>query len=123
MPEPATQPGIDLPPPPSEDLMAALKLYVDLANSEKQAIWARHATMVVGNSLLINAVMQKPEAWTNRFLNIAGLFICFLWTVMTWVGWDWFRKSLREGKALSVHPSLNPFSTYDDIGDRHSDTI
>jgi len=66
-------------PPGADDSLAALKSYVDLANSEKQAIWARHATMVVGNSLLINAVRDPQlSPVLNVILSFAGLFLCIL---------------------------------------------
>ena len=48
--------------------MAVLKLYVELVNSERQAIWARYATMVVGNSLIFNAI--KPGVRTSETVNL-----------------------------------------------------
>ena len=44
--------SLDQPPeartPSLNEYLAVLKMHVDIANSEKQAIWARHATMLVG---------------------------------------------------------------------------
>ena len=60
------------PPPTTNDYLAALKFYVDLANSEKQAIWARHATMVVGNSLLINAIETEKGSGVGTMLSGAA---------------------------------------------------
>jgi hypothetical protein len=102
--------------PSSADEMASLKLYVDLANSEKQAIWARHATMLVGNSLIVNAVrsdIAKLEPMTTVFLNGAGLSLCIIWAVMTWTGWTWFYKCMAEGKKLNV--PHNPFKNIEDL--------
>lgn len=111
--------------PSTNDSLSALKFYVDLANAEKQAIWARHATMVVGNSLLINAVASELHLGIGFTLSLAGLFLCVLWGIMTWVGWSWFYKSIIDAKKLPVHPLLNPFSSFPHKGegDRHSDTI
>jgi hypothetical protein len=37
--------------------------------------------MVVGNSLLINAVRSELDIATNLFLSLAGLFLCILWGI------------------------------------------
>ena len=119
MPDPTTKSK----PPSADDALAALKFYVDLANSEKQAIWARHATMVVGNSLLINAVRSDPFSWTNVSLCVAGLVLCILWGIMTWVGWTWFYKAMADANKLPIDPLLNPFSSFPNLGDRRRDKI
>jgi len=113
------------PPPTLNDYLATLKLHVDLANSEKQAIWARQASMVVGNSLLINAIELEKGSWIGSVLSVAGLFLCVLWGLMTWDGWGWFYKSILDAKKLPIPPELNPFSSlpHKDKGNRHSDTI
>lgn len=64
----ASMPASDDP----KDAMAALKLYVDLANSERQAIWARTAAMLVGNSFIINAINSEPEDWLIPFCYEPG---------------------------------------------------
>jgi|SRR6516164_3774593 len=79
--------------------------------------------MVVGNSLLINAVRSELDIATNLFLSLAGLFLCILWGIMTWDGWNWFYKSMADAKKLPVDPLLNPFSSMPNLADRHSDTI
>jgi len=113
------------PPPTTNDYLAALKFYVDLANSEKQAIWARHATMVVGNSLLINAIETEKGSGVGTMLSGAGLVLCGLWGIMTWDGWKWFYKPILDAQKLPIKPELNPFSSFPHKGkgDRHSDTI
>jgi len=58
--------------------------------------------MVVGNSLLINAVRSELDIATNLFLSLAGLFLCILWGIMTWDGWNWFYKSMADAKKLPV---------------------
>jgi hypothetical protein len=109
--------------PSPADLMASLKLHVDLANSEKQAIWARHATMLVGNSLIVNAVRSDTPTPTTIWLNAAGLALCVVWAVMTFSGWNWFYKALEDGKNVPVDPSLNPFASFQNIGRRRTDWI
>ena len=37
----------------SPDEIAVLQAYVDLINSEREAIWARHNALLVANSLII----------------------------------------------------------------------
>jgi hypothetical protein len=117
------------PPPPSppqlSDYLATLKLHVDMANSEKQAIWARQASMVVGNSLLINAIEFEKGSWTGSILSIAGLLLCVLWGIITSDGWKWSYKPILDAKKLPIPPELNPFSSFPHKGkgDRHSDVI
>jgi hypothetical protein len=98
--------------------MGVLKLYVDLVNSERQAIWARYATMVVGNSLIFNAIILggRTSETVNLPYNAAGILLCFgiilcvIWTVMTWVGWNWFRDLQEDAKKLCTGGSINPFT-------------
>jgi hypothetical protein len=87
-------------------------MHLDNANGEKQAIWTRHATMLVGNSIIVQALVrpERFDHYTALFLNIAGLALCILWGAMTWGGWDWFYKSLRAGAIIQVDPIFNPFA-------------
>ena len=106
--------------------MAALKLYVDLANSERQAIWARNAAMLVGNSFVINAIKSEPaktEAGLNLFFSVAGLSLCIVWGIMVWDGWGWFYKHMVAAKALPVPPQINPFADFKELGDWTTDRI
>jgi hypothetical protein len=108
--------------------VAALKIYVDLINSERQAIWARTAAMLVANSFILNAIRFQPgkvEAagvGLNPFFGYAGLFLCLLWGIMTWHGWTYFHKCIVEGSRLPVDPCYNPLTKIKVI-DRRSDTI
>src|SRR5262249_35843297 len=98
--------------PSLSDRLAALKMHVDVANGEKQAIWTRHATMLVGNSIIVQALVrpERIDHHTALLLNIGGLVLCIPWGAMTWVGWDWFHKSLRAGAQIKIEPMSNPFS-------------
>jgi hypothetical protein len=116
----------DLPPDPQTapttgDYLAVLKMHVDMSNGEKQAIWARHATMLIGNSLIINAV--RSDAGTTLFLNVAGLALCAVWAVMTWHGCGWFQKSLADGNKVPIAPAVNPFADFSNPYRRWNDSI
>jgi hypothetical protein len=120
----------DLPPDPKApsigDYLTVLKMHVDMSNGEKQAIWARHATMLIGNSLIINAVRSdaaKLDAGTTLFLNGTGLALCVVWAVMTWQGWGWFRKSLADGNKVPIAPALNPLADFSGPYRRWKDSI
>jgi hypothetical protein len=91
---------------------------VDSANGEKQAIWTRHATMLVGNSLIIAGVRadgSNLDTGTTIFLNGLGLLLCLVWAVMNWSGWGWFHKALADGSRVPVDPLLNPLSSTNHI--------
>jgi hypothetical protein len=108
------------------DYLAVLKMHVDVSNGEKQAIWARQATMLVGNSLIVNAAWSdaaKLDAGATLFLNGAGLLLCLVWVVMTWNGWGWFHESLAGAKRVPIAPALNPFAGIPDPYRRWRDSI
>lgn len=93
------------------DRQATLKLYVDLVNSERQAIWARNAAMLVGNSFIANS-MRTTAANGDSALNVAysaaGIAICIIWTIIVWRGWGTFHCLTLEARDLVPDP-LNPF--------------
>jgi hypothetical protein len=107
----------------AKDAMAALKLYVDLANSERQAIWARTAAMLVGNSFIINAINSEPEDWLIPFFSVMGFILCIVWAIMTCNGWSWFYWSMRGGKNLPVPTQFNPFANLTGLDVYRSDKI
>src|SRR5512143_2311614 len=76
--------------------------HVYLANSEKQAIWTRHATMIVANSVLINGAWSKTPATVAPWLNLFGFFLRLVWGVMTW-----FYKTIKYGKSICVNRSIH----------------
>jgi hypothetical protein len=106
-------------PPKRSDHLATLKMHVDLANGEKQAIWTRHATMLVGNTIIAGA----RSGHAGVLLNILGLLLCGAWLWMTWVGWDEFHKSLSAGAAVKVERDLNPLAEYSTLPPRWRDPI
>jgi hypothetical protein len=112
-PIPTTPPSQSADRPSHQDALASLKFYVDLANSERQTIWTRHATMLVGNSLIVNAA--RSGGGDALFLNLAGLLLCLVWLVMICDGYRWFWKAMADSKNLGLGNPLNPFSGIDDI--------
>jgi hypothetical protein len=113
MADPQTSPPAKVEGVSPDDAKATLKLYVDLINSERAAIWARNAAMLVGNSFIINAIKSEParsESGLNLLFSLAGIAICVLWFIMTWVGWAYSNKLMRKAEKLPVgDPQLNPF--------------
>lgn len=99
--------------PNDQERQAAVKLYVDLVNSERQAIWARNAAMLVGNSFIANSMKTSVEGDStplNVAFSLAGMAICLIWAVMTWRGWGTFHHLTLEARSIVPGP-LNPFSS------------
>jgi hypothetical protein len=76
----------------SPDEIAVLQAYVDLINSEREAIWARHNALLVANSLIIGALAISPTAlWENKWAALgmisAGAIISAAWLGITLRGW------------------------------------
>ena len=98
------------------DAYATLKLYVDLANSERQTIWARNASMLVGNSFIITAI-RSNKATTDTSLSIAfslcGILICVLWAIMVVHGWSHLYKHMNKARTLPVCCKGNPYSEFE----------
>jgi hypothetical protein len=50
------------------DKATLFQAYVDLINSERETIWARHNALLVANSLIVGALALSPTALgTNRW--------------------------------------------------------
>ena len=72
----------------SSDEIAVFQAYVDLINSERETIWARHNALLVANSLIIGALAISPTAlWQNKWAALgmisAGLLISAAWLLIT----------------------------------------
>ena len=51
---------------PSDEI-AVFQAYIDLINSERETIWARHNALLVANSLIIGALAISPTAlWQDK---------------------------------------------------------
>lgn len=66
------------------DKATLFQAYVDLVNSERETIWARHNALLVANSLIVGALAVSPAAfWTSKWAPIAmlgaGMLISIAW--------------------------------------------
>jgi hypothetical protein len=63
-------------PAASSEELAVFQTYVDLVNSERATMWARHNAMLVANSLILSALAISPtHRWPDIALLTAGLLI------------------------------------------------
>jgi hypothetical protein len=81
----------------SSDEVAVFQAYVDLINSERETIWARHNALLVANSLIIGALAISPTAlWQNKWAALAmigaGLLISAAWLGITVEGWSAMKR-------------------------------
>jgi hypothetical protein len=84
-------------PANSPDEIAVFQAYVDLINSERETLWARHNTMLVANSLIIGALAISPTAlWENEWAALsmigAGLLISAAWLLISVLAWSAIRR-------------------------------
>ena len=68
----------------SPDEIAVFQAYVDLINSERETLWARHNALLLANSLIIGALAISPTAlwerkWAALAMLAAGLVISAAW--------------------------------------------
>ncbi len=99
----------------TSDAIAVFQAYVDLINSERETMWARHNALLVANSLIVGALTISPR---NKFADLgliaAGLVISGAWLVITIEGWSAVRRHVEVAGnlAASTFPELpNPFAS------------
>jgi len=105
-------------PANSSDEIAVFQAYVDLINSERETIWARHNALLVANSLIIGALAISPAAlWQNKWAALgmigAGLLISAAWLLITVLAWSAMRRhsDIAGAFASSCFKHLpNPFA-------------
>lgn len=95
------------------------KIYVDLTNSERQAIWARNGTLLFANVLAMNAIVfagsRAPEL--RPTLCYAGIGLCVLWAALAIEGWRYFYKHMRATFVLGwPEQHLHPFREFKNRG-------
>jgi hypothetical protein len=88
------------------DKATLFQAYVDLINSERETIWARHNALLVANSLIVGALALSPTAFaTNRWAAIAligaGLLISIAWFLITVHGWLAMRRHTEIASAFT----------------------
>ena len=49
-------------PPAEAEEFAVFQAYIDLINSERETLWARHNALLLANSLIIGALAISPAA-------------------------------------------------------------
>ena len=81
---------------PSDEI-AVFQAYIDLINSERETIWARHNALLVANSLIIGALAISPTAlWQDKWAALAmigaGLLISAAWLGITLQGWSAMKR-------------------------------
>jgi len=81
----------------SSDEIAIFQAYIDLINSEREAIWARHNALLVANSLIVGALAISPTAlWENKWAAFgmisAGAIISAAWLGITLQGWSAMKR-------------------------------
>ena len=55
------------------DKATLFQAYVDLINSERETIWARHNALLVANSLIVGAIAISPTAlWTDEWAAVGS---------------------------------------------------
>jgi hypothetical protein len=81
----------------SADELAIFQAYIDLINSERETLWARHNALLLANSLIIGALAISPAAlWDNQWAALAmlsaGLIISGAWAGITVLAWSAIRR-------------------------------
>jgi hypothetical protein len=100
------------------DKATLFQAYVDLINSERETIWARHNALLVANSLIVGALAISPkELWASKWTAVAligaGVLISTAWFLITIYGWTVMRRHAeiaREFAATHFKHLPNPFA-------------
>jgi len=76
---------------------AVFQAYIDLINSERETLWARHNALLLANSLIIGALAISPAAlWENQGAALAmlaaGLLVSGAWLGIASSGWSAMRR-------------------------------
>ena len=84
-------------PAPDAEEFAVFQAYVDLINSERETLWARHNALLLANSLIIGALAISPAAlWDNQWAALAmlaaGLLVSGAWLGIASSGWSAMRR-------------------------------
>jgi hypothetical protein len=84
--------------------------YIQLINSERQAIWQRFAAMIMANSFLIGFLSKDNSQTVALSVTICGFAVTILWLLMTIRGWRHFFRLYQAAQAFSwtALPGINP---------------
>jgi hypothetical protein len=102
----------------SSDDIAVFQAYVDVINSERETLWARHNALLLANSLIIGALAISPTAlwekeWAALAMLGAGLLVSVAWACLTVLAWSSIKRhaELAGSFASSSFAHLpNPFT-------------
>ena len=102
----------------SPDEIAVFQAYVDLINSERETLWARHNALLLANSLIIGALAISPTAlwerkWAALAMLAAGLVISAAWAGLSVLAWGSIKRhaELAGSFASTCFSHLpNPFT-------------
>jgi hypothetical protein len=93
-------------PAPSTEEFAVFQAYVDLINSERETLWARHNALLLANSLIIGALAISPAAlWENKLAALAmlaaGLLVSGAWLGIATCGWSAMRRHVELAASFA----------------------
>src|SRR5438876_8283190 len=96
----------DADPANPSDEIAVFQTYIDLINSERETIWARHNALLVANSLIIGALAISPTAlWQNKWAALgmigAGVLISAAWLLITVEGWSAMKRHADRARIFA----------------------
>jgi hypothetical protein len=102
----------------SSDEIAIFQAYINLINSERETLWARHNALLLANSLIIGALAISPATlWENRWAALtmlgAGLLVSAAWIGITLQAWSALRRHAdvaRTFASTSLGHLPNPFA-------------
>jgi len=57
----------------SLDELAVFQAYIDLINSERETLWARHYVLPLAKSLIVASLAKSPNKWAALAMLGAGL--------------------------------------------------
>src|SRR5262245_4934429 len=85
---------------------AVFQAYVDLINSERETLWARHNALLLANSLIIGALAISPAAlWENQWAALAmlaaGLLVSGAWLGIASSGWGSMRRHCQLAASFA----------------------
>ena len=75
---------------PISDPNVLFHAYVELANKSTEVVWVRNAAMLIANSFLVAALGFPNLQPIHAILTWAGMIVCVLWGIMTFVGWEYY---------------------------------
>jgi hypothetical protein len=93
-------------PAPEAEEFAVFQAYIDLINSERKTLWARHNALLLANSLIIGALAISPAAlwerqWAALAVLTAGLFVSGAWLGIASYGWAAMRRHCELAAAFA----------------------